>query len=194
MVDVQNDFCPGGSLPVPKGDEVIPVLNRCIKAFTENGLPIVASRDWHPPRTKHFAKFGGTWPIHCVEGTKGAQFHPRLNLPEDVIILSKGMNPEEDAYSAFQAVDTQGKGLGRLLKDRNVSTLYVGGLATDYCVKSSVLDALHLGLEVYVIEDGVRGVNLKPDDSKMALREMRSKGARITNSHEILKTILQDTP
>jgi len=106
-----------------------------------------------------------------------------------VIIVSKGTNPEEDAYSAFQAVDERGRSLGTLLKEGNIGTLYVGGLATDYCVRSSVLDAVDLGLDVYVIRDGIRGVNLKPNDSENALREMRSKGARMTDSRDILKTI-----
>jgi nicotinamidase/pyrazinamidase len=179
IVDVQNDFCPGGSLPVPRGDEVVPVLNRYIEQFQAAGRPIFASRDWHPPVTKHFAQYGGTWPVHCVQGTPGAAFHPDLRLPADAIIVSKGMDPNYDGYSAFDAVDDQGRSLEALLRERGVEHLYVGGLATDYCVKHSALDAARRGFRVTVLEDASRGVEVRPGDVERALAELRAAGAEV---------------
>ena len=116
IVDVQNDFCPKGALGVPEGDKVVGVLNKYIKIFSDKKLPIFASRDWHPKKTRHFKKFGGLWPIHCVADTKGAMFHSKLKLPKECIILSKGMDPDKDSYSAFQAVDSNGAIFFNLLK------------------------------------------------------------------------------
>ena len=177
VVDVQNDFCPGGSLAVADGDQVVPVLNRQIEAFVEAGRPIFASRDWHPARTTHFVEAGGAWPAHCVQGTGGAEFHPDLRLPPEVVVVSKGMGPEEDSYSAFEARDEGGRMLADLLADRGVRRLYVGGLATDYCVKHSTLDGRAAGLEVVVLRDAIRGVDLQPGDSDRALQEMQAAGA-----------------
>ena len=178
VVDLQNDFCPGGSLAVPQGDKIIPAINKYIRIFARAGLPVFASRDWHPKKTAHFKKFGGTWPQHCVQGTKGAEFYPRLRLPKQAILLYKGMDPQEDSYSAFQARDTNGVGLSRLLKCLRVKELYVGGLATDYCVKSSVLDALKKGWKVKLLTDAIKGVNLNPTDAQQAIIEMVRQGAR----------------
>jgi len=116
IIDVQNDFCPGGALAVPEGDKIVPVLNRYIELFLSKGLPIFASRDWHPEKTKHFKDFGGLWPKHCIQKTRGAEFHPGLKLPDKIIILSKGMDPEKDSYSVFQGADSQGKSFLNLLK------------------------------------------------------------------------------
>lgn len=178
IVDVQNDFCPGGTLAVPEGDKIIPTLNKYIKIFSERKLPIFASRDWHPKKTNHFKKFGGVWPVHCVQNTKGAQFHPKLKLPQEAIILYKGMDPEEDSYSAFQARDRNGMDFLNLLKYLGVEQLYVGGLATDYCVKSSVIDALKNGFKVRLLMDAIKGVNFKPRDSEEAIKEMVKNGAK----------------
>ncbi|MBI4436874.1 MAG: bifunctional nicotinamidase/pyrazinamidase [Candidatus Omnitrophica bacterium] len=178
LVDVQNDFCPGGALPVPEGDRIVPVLNRYIDKFHSTRLPIFASRDWHPPITKHFKAYGGNWPPHCVQGTRGAQFHPHLALPKDVEVVSKGMNPEKDSYSSFQAFTADGTDFSTLLKERGIQQLFVGGLATDYCVKQTVLDALREGFGVVLLEDAVRGVDLNSGDSEKALEEMRKSGAR----------------
>lgn len=178
IVDVQNDFCPGGALAVPGGDKIIPNLNKYIKIFAAKKLPIFASRDWHPNKTKHFKKFGGVWPKHCVQNTKGVQFHPKLTLPKETIIISKGMDPEKDSYSAFQAEDTNGMFFLTLLKYLGVQELYVGGLATDYCVKSSVIDALRNGFRVRLLMDGIKGVNLKAKDSDEAIKEMLNSGAK----------------
>lgn len=178
IIDVQNDFCPGGMLAVFDGDKVIPALNSYIQLFVSKNFFIFASRDWHPQETKHFQKFGGLWPVHCVQNTDGAKFHPDLQLPKSTVILSKGMNPNQDSYSAFQAVDNNGKNFDTILKALSVKELSIGGLATDYCVKSSVLDALKAGYGVKLLTDAVQGVNLKKDDSINAIKEMLRNGAK----------------
>src|SRR5262245_21878086 len=177
LVDVQNDFCPGGSLAVPEGDRVVPVLNRYVGLFASADAAIFASRDWHPARTRHFQAGGGIWPPHCVQGTPGAAFHAGLAVPGGAVVISKGMDPEEDAYSAFQGSDTGGQPFAAALAERGVRRLYVGGLATDYCVKATVLDALRGGFEVWVLEDAVRAVDVTPGDGERALAEMREAGA-----------------
>jgi len=184
IVDVQNDFCPQGALPVPKGDKVVPVINCYLKIFQRNKYLIFASRDWHPRKTAHFKEFGGSWPVHCVQKTKGARFHPRLKLPRTAIILSKGCKRDQDGYSAFTGADPNGKLFKEILELHGIEELYVAGLATDYCVKSSVLDALKAGFKVKLLTDAVNGVNIKPDDSKKAVRQMIRAGAkRLTLSH-----------
>ena len=179
VIDVQNDFCPGGSLPVADGHRVVAELNRYIEAFQAAGRPIFASRDWHPTRTTHFIEHGGAWPAHCVQGTPGAEFHPDLRLPAETVVVSKGMGAEEDSYSAFEARDEEGRPLAQLLADRGVRRLYLGGLATDYCVKHSTLDARRAGFEVVVLSDAVRGVDVQPGDSERAIEEMRAAGATL---------------
>jgi nicotinamidase/pyrazinamidase len=181
IVDVQNDFCPGGALAVSEGDQIIPALNRYIEKFTADGLPIIATRDWHPEKTTHFSTFGGTWPPHCVQGTHGAEFHPALKLGKNVVIVSKGMGGAEDSYSGFQAVEANGAPLARILRDNKVERIFVGGLATDYCVKHTVIDGLKQGFKVVLLEDAIRGVNLKPDDSRQAISEMIRAGAEIAH-------------
>jgi nicotinamidase/pyrazinamidase len=184
VVDVQNDFCPGGALAVPGGDKIVPSLNKYIKFFTKQKLPIFATRDWHPVRTKHFKAFGGVWPVHCIQNTKGAQFHPKLKLPKETILLYKGIDPGEDSYSAFQAQDISGMSFVKLLNILGIRELYVGGLATDYCVKSSTLDALRHGFKVRLLMDAIQGVNLGPDDSQRAIKQMAKNGAKkITLKH-----------
>ncbi|OGX20721.1 MAG: nicotinamidase [Omnitrophica WOR_2 bacterium RBG_13_44_8] len=178
IVDVQNDFCPGGALGIPEGDKIVPKINKYIKIFSKKKLPVFVSRDWHPVMTKHFRDFGGAWPVHCIRNTKGAQFHPKLRLPKGAVLLYKGMDPQKDSYSAFQAEDIRGINLGKLLKLSGIEELYIGGLATDYCVKSSALDVLKNGFKVRLLMDAIRGVNFKPDDSEKAIREMVRKGAK----------------
>lgn len=177
IVDVQNDFCPGGGLPVPEGNRVVPILNRYIALFREHNLPVFASRDWHPTNTSHFRDFGGTWPVHCVQGSEGARFHRDLALPDNAIVISKGMDPSRDDYSAFHGATDDGTPFPQLLKEMGITDLYVGGLATDYCVKASVLEGLRLGLSMTLLDDGVRGVDLNPGDSEKAIDEMTRAGA-----------------
>lgn len=177
VVDPQVDFCPGGALAVADGDRVMPVLSAWAEMAARWGVPIYVSRDWHPRRTTHFLEFGGVWPPHCVMDTPGAAFHPDLKLPESAIVVSKGMGETEDAYSAFQARDDSGVLLGALLERDQVKHVYIGGLATDYCVRSSALDAVDNGLRVTLVPDGMRAVNLQPDDGDKALTEMRAAGA-----------------
>jgi nicotinamidase/pyrazinamidase len=177
VVDVQNDFCPGGALPVAGGHKVVPVLNQYAEAFAAAGCLVVADRDWHPGRTTHFVQFGGAWPPHCVQGTPGAEYHPDLRLPPETVHIRKGMGAEEDAYSGFEGRDASGRPLATLLAERGIRKLYVGGLATDYCVKHTVLDGLRAGLEVVVIQDACRGVDVEPGDSERAVEEMRTAGA-----------------
>ncbi len=179
VVDVQNDFCPGGALGIRGGDRIIPILNRYIKFFETERLPIFLTRDWHPRVTRHFQQFGGVWPVHCIQGGLGAQFHPELQLPREALVMSKGMDPEEDSYSAFHSTDSSGMLLANLLDDLGVEQIYIGGLATDYCVKYSALDAIKNGLDVYILADAIAGVNLQPEDSDLAMEEMVRCGAKI---------------
>jgi nicotinamidase/pyrazinamidase len=178
VVDVQNDFCPGGSLPVQDGDRVVPVLNNFISRFEAEGQPIFFSRDWHPPRTTHFQAQGGPWPEHCVQGTTGAEFHPSLKVPGSAVIVSKGMGADEDGYSAFVGRDDSGVSLASLLRERGVQALVVGGLATDYCVLNSVLEGIEAGFSVDVIAEGIRSVDVQPGDSDRAIERMKAAGAQ----------------
>jgi nicotinamidase/pyrazinamidase len=178
IVDVQNDFCPGGALGIKDGDKIIPAINKYIKNFAPKKLPIFASRDWHPKKTTHFKKFGGVWPVHCVQGTKGAEFHPKLKLPKEVILLYKGMDPEKDSYSAFQAQDQNGMSLPNFLRILGIKELYIAGLATDYCVKFTTHDAIKEGFKVKILLDAIKGVNLKPNGSENVIREMVRIGVK----------------
>ena len=178
VVDVQNDFCPGGALGVPGGDTIIPKINRYSAIFQKKKMPIFFSRDWHPIRTRHFKDFGGVWPVHCINNSRGAAFHFWLKLPKEAILLYKGMDPEKDCYSVFQAEDGSGMGFVNLLKVRGIKELYIAGLATDYCVKFTALDALQLDYKVKILVDAIKGVDLKPKDSENALKEIVKKGAK----------------
>ncbi|MBI3755715.1 MAG: bifunctional nicotinamidase/pyrazinamidase [Deltaproteobacteria bacterium] len=177
IVDVQNDFCPGGALPVPEGDKVVPLLNEYINKFQKADIIIYASRDWHPAQTKHFKTFGGVWPPHCVQGTKGAEFHSGLKLPEETIILSKGEDPNEDSYSGFQAKTKENKSFADSLKENGIEHLYIGGLATDYCVLATVLDALKQGFKATILMDAIKGVDIRAGDSAEAVKKMEKEGA-----------------
>lgn len=173
VVDVQNDFCPGGALAVPHGDEVVAPLNKLIDEFLERGDPVYKSRDWHPPTTKHFQAYGGTWPVHCVQNTEGAEFHPALRDDPRIEVISKGLG-DTDCYSAFDETD-----LDSQLHKAGVEEVVVGGLATDYCVKNTVLDALKRGYKVKAVEEAMRPVELQPGDGERAIEEMRAAGAKI---------------
>ena len=182
VVDVQNDFCPGGALAVGRGDSVIPGLNKATSAFRASRLPVVFTRDWHPRNHCSFKEQGGVWPKHCVARTPGAKFHPGLEVPRGSIIVSKGTEPNLEAYSGFQ-----GTNLERRLKRLGVGELFVGGLATDYCVKQTALDALTGGFQVHVMKDCVKGVNLRKGDSSAALRLLVRRGAKLTDSAAAIK-------
>ena len=178
IVDLQNDFCPGGALGVPEGDKIIPRINQYVKYFTKKKLPIFLSRDWHPVRTMHFKDFGGVWPVHCLQNTKGSDFHLKFKVPKNAIFLYKGMDPEKDSYSVFQAEDEKGMGFAKLLGLMKITELYIGGLATDYCVKFTAFDALKQGYKVKVLIDAVKGVDLKSGDSQKAISQIVKKGAK----------------
>jgi len=177
VVDVQIDFCPGGALPVPRGDLVIHALNRYLELFKLRSSTIFASRDWHPRESKHFLENGGLWPPHCVKGTRGALFHPSLMLPEDTIVISKGTAVWDNGYSAMQGVTENGTHFDMLLRRMELDRLYVGGLATDYCVKETVLEALKGGFGVTLLADAVRGVELQPGNCERAVAQMVEAGA-----------------
>jgi len=177
VVDVQNDFCSGGVLAVPDGETVVSVLNRYIKLFRKTEGHIVYTRDWHPRDHSSFKAQGGPWPPHCIQGTDGARFHANLIPPAEGEVISKA-DKKDEAYSFFQ-----GTNMAEKLRQQGIKTLLVGGLATDYCVKETVLDGLKFGFKVYHLDDASKGVNVKPGDSERALQEMVSKGAkRITIS------------
>lgn len=179
IVDVQKDFCPGGALPVPNGDQVVPALNRYAADAVARGMPVYASRDWHPAVTRHFKQYGGEWPPHCVQNTDGAGFHDELRLPESTIVISKGRDPDKPGYSALEGRTEDGTPLLDDLRSRRVDHLYVGGLATDYCVRQSVLDALAAGLKVTLLRDAIAGIDARPGDAERAIAEMREAGAVI---------------
>lgn len=172
IVDVQKDFCPGGALPIAEGDRVVPILNRWLRAARERGIPVYASRDWHPRRHTSFREQGGPWPPHCIQGSEGARFHPKLELPEDAVAIVKGVRFDHDQYSAFE--DT---GLAARLAREGVWRLWVGGLALEVCVRASVLDALGEGFAVHLIVDGTRPVN--EEAGREALQQMKEAGAKL---------------
>jgi nicotinamidase/pyrazinamidase len=179
VVDMQNDFMPGGALAVAEGDAIIPRMNEYIRRFHERSQPILASRDWHHAKTIHFREFGGPWPPHCIQGSRGAEFHPTLVLPEGATILSKGMDPNTDAYSAFQAQDERGRTLRDLCQEWGLAHVYIGGLALDYCVKWSSLDALKCGVQLTVLIDATRAVNVHVHDAELAIEELVRNRARL---------------
>jgi nicotinamidase/pyrazinamidase len=179
VVHMQNDFCSGGALPVPNGEQIVSALNRYIADSVAQGVTVYASRDWHPLVTKHFKAYGGLWPAHCVQGTAGARFHPNLRLPPTVIVVTTGDDPEREGYSAFEGHTPEGKPFLADLQERRIHHLYIGGLATDYCVRQSVLDALSAGLQVTVLEDAIAGIDR--DGSARALIEMRKRGAEVVS-------------
>jgi nicotinamidase/pyrazinamidase len=174
IVDVQNDFCPGGALPTPHGDIVVPVINNLMDKFDL----IIASRDWHPEDSIHFKR----WPIHCVKGTYGADFPSDLKTEKIIQIFEKGTSSKDDGYSAFEATN---KNLAEYLKEKEVDELYISGLTAEYCVKSTVLSALKYGFNTVVIKDAVEGIRQNEDDFENAFEEMKNAGARIITSDEI---------
>ncbi|MDO8427505.1 MAG: nicotinamidase [Deltaproteobacteria bacterium] len=185
VVDVQNDFCDGGALPVKGGQKTVPVLNKYIELFKAAGLPVYFTRDWHPQRTVHFKEYGGVWPQHCVQGTRGAEFHTELKVAPDAKVITKGDDPDKDSYSGFDGKDPQGRKFAQALKEEGVDHIYVGGLAADYCVKATALDGLKGRFRVTVLLDAVKGVDVKEGDSERAIDEMIEKGAGTTTIDEV---------
>lgn len=179
IVDVQRDFTRGGALEVPKGDEVVPVLNKYIELFRKLKAPIIASRDWHPSNHRSFKPYGGKWPPHCIQNTKGAEFHPSLKLPNDAIIISKATEPDKEAYSAFEGTE-----LLETLHKRGVRRVFIGGLATEFCVKSTVFDAVKLGFKVFLLIDAIRGIS--DEGVREAIKEMKEKGVEVIALQNIL--------
>ena len=200
IVDVQRDFCPGGALPVPEGDQVVPVINPLMGRFDR----VVATQDWHPPGHLSFAAnhpgkkpgdvilLGGLeqvlWPVHCVQHTPGADFHPELDRSRIHRVFQKGTDPEIDSYSGFfDNGRRRSTGLEEYLRGEGVKEVYICGLATDYCVRWTALDAVRLGLRTWVIEDACRGVNLRPGDVAAALDQMRQAGVQLISSRLLRK-------
>jgi nicotinamidase/pyrazinamidase len=197
IIDVQNDFCPGGALEVPDGDTIIPVINSLISSFDA----VIQTQDWHPEGHHSFASshdgkdpfdtiemdYGDQvlWPDHCVQGSSGAEFHPDLNTTKTEVIIRKGFRKEIDSYSTFYENDQKTPtGLTGYLKEREISELYVAGLATDFCVKWSVIDGLREKFKVHIIEDAVKGIDI--DGSvEQAWKDMKDAGAEITSSEKI---------
>lgn len=180
VVDVQNDFMSGGALAVPDANAILGPLNHALARFARQHVPIFASRDWHPPEHCSFEKQGGPWPPHCVAGTPGARFAPGLELPGDVRIVSKGTSPLRDAYSAFEGTD-----LLRQLRQLGCARLFLAGLATEYCVRATALDALGAGLSVVLLADAVRAIDSHPRDGAQALAEMEHRGARLSSTEAL---------
>ncbi len=180
IVDMQNDFMPGGALPVPKGDEIVNVINEYISIFSKSNAFIVATRDWHPPNHVSFNTVGGPWPPHCIQGTWGAEFHPSLALPANALIVSKATRPDKEAYSGFEDTD-----LNMALRRRGVKRLFICGVATDYCVKATALDGIRLGFQVFLLIDAVKGVNIPPGSEERAVDEMLDEGAVIVSINEL---------
>ncbi len=173
ITDIQNDFLPGGALAVKDGDLVIPALNEYAKMFKQAKAKIVASRDWHPPNHISFITQGGPWVPHCVQNSEGAKFSPKLKIPPETAIISKATDPQKEAYSVFD-----GTGLSEQLKAEGITRIFIGGLATDYCVVNSVLDARKIGYETYVLIDATKGIEVNPGDVDKALETMKKTGAK----------------
>jgi nicotinamidase/pyrazinamidase len=173
VVDPQNDFCPGGSLAVPHGDDIFPVVNVLMPRFRH----VLATQDWHPPEHRYFQAYGGPWPYHCLQGTPGAEFHPALNRAPIQAVVRKGMNRELDGYSGFAGTD-----LAERLRLRGIRRVFVCGLATDYCVKATAIEAIENGFEAYVLTDAIRPVEVEPGDGERGLRAMSEAGARLITS------------
>lgn len=183
IVDVQNDFLPGGALAVASSDAVLPVLNRYLNLFRANGSPIVATRDWHPAEHCSFSAQGGPWPPHCVAGTEGAAFSNVLQLPQDVMVISKATRRDRDAYSGFEGTDLETR-----LRSLGTQRLFIGGLATDYCVLNTVKDALAAGFEVLLLIDAIKAVELQAGDEERAVKEMNRLGAKSIELSQFAKS------
>ena len=179
IVDLQNDFCPGGALPVPDGDKIVPIINDLISIAVGRNMPILASKCWHPSDTTHFNTHGGPWPPHCIKTTKGAELHPDLKIPKNPILIYKCTKPNEDAYSAFDGKDRTGKTLLEILQNTKTEILWICGFATDYCVKATALDAKKYGFNIWVFKNACAAVNINPSDGKKSIEEMEQVGIKV---------------
>jgi nicotinamidase/pyrazinamidase len=188
IVDVQHDFCEGGALAVPGGDEVVPMINEVARAAAVARAPVFASRDWHPPQSSHFTAFGGAWPVHCVQNTPGAALHHALELPQATRVVTKGDSAADPhGYDAFDGHLDDGTPLARALRSLGVTCVVVAGLATDYCVRNSVFGARRAGFEVTLLRDAVRAVDVGDGDGQRAIADMIASGARVTDSEVLLR-------
>jgi nicotinamidase/pyrazinamidase len=188
VVDIQNDFCPDGALGVREGNQIIPIVNKYVDLFLKKRLPVFVSRDWHPKDSKHFKNAGGPWPVHCVQNTKGAEFHPDFQVPDQAIVLSKGTNPKLDGYSVFEAHDSNNKPFMELLDEMGIEELYISGIATDYCVRMTSLDAFDNGFAVHVLTDAIKGVDKA--DSERAIDEIVAKSGKLKTFSEVSKELI----
>ena len=177
VVDVQNDFCERGALMVPGADAVLPAVNEYIRYFVARDLAVILSRDWHPADSRHFQEFGGKWPVHCVRGSWGAEFHPRLLIPASAVVVSKGMRRTSHGYSVFDGFDSTGHSFAEIIEEYRVNELWLAGLATDYCIRSSALDARERGLRVRLLLDAMRGVSSR--STACAIEQMRAAGIEL---------------
>lgn len=177
IVDAQNDFFPGGSLGVPDGDQIIPILNELITKAKQNNIPIIASRDWHPANHISFKENGGIWPVHCVQDSTGSHFHPDVHIPDSALIINKAFDVDKEAYSAFEGETLDGKSLTQVLNGMGVKRLWVAGLALDYCVKDSVLDGVQEGFQINVLLDATRAIDTEAQDK--VIEEIKQSGGKI---------------
>jgi nicotinamidase/pyrazinamidase len=185
LVDIQNDFCPGGALAVPQGDEVVDVINQLIDGFSL----VVATQDWHPENHISFKDQGGIWPPHCVQNTAGAQLHSSLKQQSIDRFFRKALAADKDSYSGFDGIDERGRWLDEVLRAGRIKKLYITGLATDYCVKETALDGLRRGYQVFIVTDAIRAVNVDAGDGDRALQELETRGARLIRSREVIKYV-----
>jgi len=182
LVDIQNDFCPGGSLAVPEGDQIVDIVNRLAPVFRF----VAATEDWHPPGHVSFKAQGGPWPPHCVQGSLGAELNPGLDQSGIDLIARKGFSLDKDTFEGLEAISDEGAKLDDILKQKDVDSIYVAGLATDYCVKATVLDAIKKGYKVFAITDAMRAVDVEPGDGQRAIDEMRAAGAQFITADQVL--------
>jgi nicotinamidase-related amidase len=182
LVDIQNDFCPGGALAVKEGDKIVEPVNKLISRFPL----VISTQDWHPANHVSFIEQGGPWPPHCVQGSPGAELHADLDTAKIMHYFRKASSPDKDDYSEFAGKDEQGRSLNEVLQSRGVRRLYVVGLATDYCVLETVMDGLKYGYDVYAVADAMRAVNVAPDDGTKALQKMEDSGAHLVTSDQVL--------
>ncbi|MEM1693387.1 MAG: nicotinamidase [Ignisphaera sp.] len=180
IVDMQNDFMPGGALPVPNALTIIPAINRYIEMFKRAKAVIVATRDWHPPNHISFNTRGGPWPPHCIQNTWGAQFHPDIGLPRDSIVISKAFREDREAYSGFKETE-----LDEILKSRGVKRLFIAGVATEYCVKATAEDGVRLGYQVFLLSDAIKGIDRPEGSEAKAIEELLDKGVVVISIEDI---------